>query len=318
MKTAQKELYRLVIPPRLCLPLAAAFLLAACATPKPQSSREYFDGAEALFRDEAYALAIDNYREMIDQYPFSEETEEAELRIAHAHYLNDAYIEAIAAFTDFQRRHPTSPFLPFVGYELGMAYKKQMGTIDRDQSAAKNADVYFSAVISQYPESPYAELAREQLAECRESLAEHEFYVARFYLRRGNFPAVENRALEVVGHYPQTSAADEALYALGRLYEEGDDPRRAALAYAALLQDHPLSSRADDARAALERLALPETQVGPAARQALLAATGYNATRGDNGAAIEVPGIEKDARPFAPPAGVGLPVPPSGPGPRGL
>lgn len=297
--------------------LAALLLCAACATPKPQNSTEYFRNAEQMFRSGAYGLAIENYREMIDQYPFGEETEEAELRIAHAHFLNGSYIEAIAAFTDFQRRHPTSPFLPFVGYELGMAYKDQMGTIDRDQSAARNADIYFSAVISQYPDSPYAELSREELSACRDSMAEHELYVARYYLRKGNFPAVENRALEIVGRYPQSTVADEALYALGRYYEEADDSRRASLAYTALLQDHPWSTRVPEAQAALARLDVSEASVGPAAREALLAAASYKATRPDAGSAIAVPGISKDERPYTSPSGLGFPVPPpsqSGPG----
>ena len=294
--------------------LVSLCLLAACAATKPKNQAEYFQNAESMFRSGAYGLAIDSYREMIDQYPFGEQTEEAELRIAHAHFLNQAYIEAIAAFTDFQRRHPTSPFLPFVGYELGMAYKAQMGTIDRDQSAARSADAYFSAVMIQYPDSPYAELAREELTSCRDSQAEHELYVARFYARKGNFPAVENRALEIVGRYPESSVADEALYSLGRLYQESDDQRRATLAYAALLQDHPYSARAPEARAALEQFDVADGSVGPAARQALLAAAGYVATRTETGKPIEVPGIAKDERPYAPPSGIGFPAP-AGPGP---
>jgi outer membrane protein assembly factor BamD len=290
--------------------LAITVLLSACATPKPRTSEEYFESAESLFREGAFSMAIENYRDMIDQYPFGEHTEEAELRIAHAHFLNQSYIEAIAAFTDFQRRHPTSPYLPLVGYELGMAYKLQMGTIDRDQSAARNADLYFATVVAQYADSPYAELARQELAECRNSMAEHELYVARFYYGRGNFPALESRALEIVSRFPGTTAADEALLALGRLYEESDDPRRAAMAYAALAQDHPLSPRATDAEEALQRLTISREEIGPAPREALLAATGYTSSR-SGGEAIEVPGIQGDTRAFAPPPGVGMPPLPS-------
>jgi outer membrane protein assembly factor BamD len=297
------------------LPILLSALLAACSTPKPKTAPEYFTSAEDLFESGAYGLAVEQYREMIDQHPFGEHTEEAELRIAHAHFLNESYIEAIAAFTDFQRRHPTSPYLPFVGYELGLAYKRQMQSPDRDQSAARSADTYFSAVVAQYPDSPYAILANEELADCRDSLAEHELNVARFYLRRGNFPAVETRALEIVGRYPQSTAADEALWALGRLYEESDDSRRAGLAYAALLQDHPLSARAAESESALARLGTSAPEVGPAAREALLAASGYTASKAEAGSAVAVPGIADDNRPFAAPptGGVGLPIPP----PRG-
>lgn len=298
--------------------LAAVCLWAtACSTTKPQNASEYFREAEDLFASGAYGLAAEQYREMIDQYPFGEETEEAELRIAHAHFLNESYIEAVAAFTDFQRRHPTSPYLPFVGYELGLAYKRQMKEPDRDQTAARNADVYFSRVVSQYPESPYAILAREELVGCRENLAEHELNVAQFYLRRGNFPAVEQRALEVVGRYPQTNVADQALFTLARLFEEGDDTRRAGLAYAALLEEHPMSPRADEASAALARLGLSAAEVGPAARQELLVASGFSLTRFEPGPDVAVPGISPEVSPSSPPPPVGFPAPPDSRGQRG-
>ena len=132
-------------------------------------------------------LAIDEYHELLDQYPFSEHNEEAELKIAHAQYLSGNYPEAVVALTDFQRRHPTSPHLPLVGYYLGMCYVQQMGTIDRDQTAARNAQTYFQTVAQQYPDSPFADLARQQLARCQESLAAHEFYVAKFYDRQRQY-----------------------------------------------------------------------------------------------------------------------------------
>ena len=62
-----------------------------------------------------------------------------ELLIAQAHYAHKAYPEAIAAFTDFQRMHPTSPHLAEVEYTTGLAYADQMNTVDRDLSEAFEA-----------------------------------------------------------------------------------------------------------------------------------------------------------------------------------
>ena len=151
--------------------LAVGFL--GCAAKKHLTADQYFQQANDNFRNEAYTVAVEEFHELLDQYPFSEYNEEAELKIAHAQYLNGSYLEAIVAFTDFQRRHPTSPNLPFVGYYLGMCYARQMGTIDRDQTSAQNAETYFVTVSRQYPDSPFAELARQELAHCRENLAEH-------------------------------------------------------------------------------------------------------------------------------------------------
>src|SRR5262245_52969188 len=93
--------------------------VAGCATKKSRTAEQYFKDANENFRTGALPVAIESYHELLDQYPFSEYSEEAELKIAHAHYLNGNYAEAIVALTDFQRRHPTSSHLPFVGYYLG-------------------------------------------------------------------------------------------------------------------------------------------------------------------------------------------------------
>ena len=93
------------------LPLLVSILLlvSGCAAKQHLAADKQFDEATSNFRGGALQLAIDQFRELLDQYPFSEYNEEAELRAAHAQYLNESYPEAVVALADFQRRHPTSP-----------------------------------------------------------------------------------------------------------------------------------------------------------------------------------------------------------------
>ena len=299
---------------RIALPaaVAALCLVASCAAKKKLTADQYYHAAEEYYREGAYPMAIETFRDLLDQNPFSSYTEEAELRIAHAHYLDEQYIQAIAALTDFQRRHPTSAHLAFVGYELGMCYEKQMGTIDRDQSAARSAERYFQTLIQQYPDSPYAELAREELAKARRSLAEHELYVARFYGEFGNEKAAEDRSLGIVGEYPHTDAAGEALYMLAQIFRKQKDDYRAALAYASLVQQHPNNAWAPRAQGALKQLE-PNHVIPENARETLLAASGYKPQPSWASAEpVPVPGAETVHQPNPPPR------PPIGePGPFG-
>ncbi|GIW41214.1 MAG: outer membrane protein assembly factor BamD [Candidatus Binatia bacterium] len=248
--------------------------VAACSSRKPTTPEEVFAKAERFFADGAYDLAVETYRELLDQHPFSDFATEAELRIAHAHYLDGDYVEAVAALTDFQRRHPTSPALPMVGYLLGMCHKKRMRSPDRDQSAAREAEEQFLAVIQQYPTSPFAELARRELADCQKNLAAQELYVAKFYLRKGNRLAAERRLLEVVRRYPYTDLCAEALYRLGELYRSSRK-ERAALAYQAVLQGYARTRWAGKARRRLDELGVPA--VAEDARAELLAHAGVPA-----------------------------------------
>ncbi len=276
----------------LVLSLAVPFLVAGCAAKKKLSADEYFKQATTDFEQSAFQLAIDEYHEMLDQYPFSDHGEEAELKIAEAQFLAGHYAEAVAAFTDFQRRHPTSPHLAYVGYALGLCYAKQMGTIDRDQTASQNANNYFATVAQQYPDSPFAELAREQLAKCRENLAAHELYIADFYGARDNRKAAEMRLLDLVGHYEDTPAAADALAQLAHIYLQEDEPDRAILAEAALAQRFPQSRRGSLARRRLEQMGKQELLSANPMPQ-LLAELPQRSPSG-LGATVNVPGLDNN------------------------
>ncbi|MFI5397992.1 MAG: outer membrane protein assembly factor BamD [Candidatus Binatia bacterium] len=297
---------------------AIAVSFIGCAAKKHLTADQDFHEASDSFRTGAFSLAVEQFHELLDQYPFSQYNEEAELKIAHAHYLSGSYAEAIVAFTDFQRRHPTSPHLPFVGYYLGMCYAKQMSTIDRDQGAAQNAQNVLLTLIQQYPDSPFADLAREQLARCRKSLADHELYIAKYYAQHDKSKAAEIRLLTLAYRYSDTAASADGLLRLAKLYRHGKRDDQALLAYRALERMHPRSVQATAARRALDRLknAADQPPEGDPL-DVLLAANGRQ--RGSSSMeVVQVPGLEpaRTARrpASAPAAGLMPPFDPFGRG----
>ncbi len=272
--------------------LVLALGVAGCSAKKHLTVDQYFTEANENYRSGAYSLAIDQFHELLDQYPFSQYAEESELKIAQAQYLFGSYAEAIVSFTDFQRRHPTSPHLPAVGYYLAMCYAKQMGTIDRDQGAAQNAQNGFMTVVQQYPDSPFAELAREELSRCRNNLAEHEFYIAQYYAKRGNSKAAEIRLLTLAARYSDTEASADGLLRLARLYRRDHNDSHAVLAYRAIEQTQPQSEQAKVARRALDRLEKEDAPSSGDALDQLLAANGRQRTSG-NLEVVQVPGLDQ-------------------------
>jgi outer membrane protein assembly factor BamD len=233
--------------------LFVALIAFGCAHKKPVIPPEkLWDEGENAFHDEAWELAIDRYKMLLDQHPFDSRAEEAELRIAQSHYLNQRYAEAIAAFGDFERMHPTSPELPMVEYYLGMSYLAQTSTSDRDQQAHTNALTYFRNLIDRFPNTPWAEKARLRVRECREALAKHESDIARYYLKQGNLKAAEARLRGLLVEYPETDATAQALYAFAQAYAARDEDEGATLALATLVRHHPDGPLGREAR---ERLA---------------------------------------------------------------
>lgn len=211
--------------------------------------------AEALFEqgvrdfnDKKYVRAIDSFTKIKTEYPFSPLVPQAELKSADAHYLNEQFPEAINLFKEFQSLHPTSEHNAFVTLRLGQAYFDQFTTVDRDQKNTELAKGYFEAVITNYPKSPQAAIAKEKLAQAVGYLAEHEFNAAQFYFQEQKYPAARDRFEEIVRKYRDTPTAVKSLYFLGESYRQEKNGLRAALAYEALIQRYPQSKYAADAR----------------------------------------------------------------------
>jgi outer membrane protein assembly factor BamD len=234
----------------LAIALAATFV--GCAGKKPpQPADQLWSEANEHFEDEAYDYAIQKYKALLDQYPFDPHAEEAELKIAQAYYAAQRYPEAIAAFGNFERMHPTSEFLPSTEYYRGLAYVAQYSTADRDQQAITNALTTFRSIADRFPGTPWAERSQLRMRECREALARHEAQVATWYLDKNSMRAAESRLHTMLTEYPDTDATAETLYAFGRAYADRDDPAASKLAYATLLRHHPDGPWAASARDAL-------------------------------------------------------------------
>jgi outer membrane protein assembly factor BamD len=229
--------------------VALVAAIAGCAGKKPPvpADQLWSEGNES-FENEAFDYAIQKYKALLDQYPFDAHAEEAELKIAQAYYSAQRYPEAIAAFGNFERMHPTSQFLPSTEYYRGLAYVAQYSTADRDQQAITNALTTFRNINDRFPGTPWAERSQLRMRECREALARHEAQVATWYLEKKSMRAAESRLRGLLAEYPDTDAAAETLYRFGRAYQDREDADAAKLAYATILRHHPDGPWATSAR----------------------------------------------------------------------
>ncbi len=194
----------------------SALVMSACSAPPPPKESELLAEATQSFEDTSYLTAIEDYERLIEQFPFSDAAETARLRIGHAHYLARQYQQAIAAFNDFERLHPTSPDLPFVEYTIGLCYLDQSTTHDRDKSASEDALRQFERVAQRHAGTLYGELARFRALQARENLAEHELAVAAYYMESGNSDAAYARYQYVLSAFPSTESAQFAAKKLAK------------------------------------------------------------------------------------------------------
>jgi outer membrane protein assembly factor BamD len=237
--------------------LLVAVACAACAAKqKMVPAPELWQTANEAYDDEAYDLAIERYKKLLDQYPFDNNAEEAELKIGYAYFLAGRYDEAVAGFEDFERMHPTSQHLASVEYHRGLAHLAPYRTPDRDRSYAVQALTSFRNVTDRFPDTPWASRADLRIRECREILARHEQFVADYYLSRKSLRAAEARLRHLLQEYADMDATVDTLVQFARAYDEQGEPRAAALTRAAVIELQPGGPAA---RAARKRLARAQT-----------------------------------------------------------
>src|SRR5208282_1081771 len=177
---------------------------------------------------------------------------------------------------DFQRMHPTNPNLHLASYYLAMAYFDQIGRADQDQTNTENALRQFQVLEQRFPESPFAELAHERIAICREMLARNQLVVGDFYYQRANF-----RAAELMQKYPDTPVAAQALYELGTTLEKEGKKYSAAQAFAAVTRHFGDTPYARKAEAELKKLNQPiDNEEDPL--RLVLAESGFGAADTEN------------------------------------
>lgn len=248
----------------LAISLSCALLLAGCSIRKPPTGEDYHAQGELMFEQHDYNAAIENYQQLIDQYPFSPYAEEAELKIAMAFYEMQEYAEAINSLNDFQRMHPTNKNLDLASYYLAMSYYNQMHRPDQDQSNTESALEQFQLIERRFPESAFAQLAHERISVLREMLARNQLIIGDYYFRQANFRAAESRLAELMQKYPDTPVAAQALFELGVTLEKEGKKYSAAQAYSAVQRHFAATDYAKRAGRRLSKLKQPiDTEEDP-------------------------------------------------------
>lgn len=156
----------------------------------------------------------------------------AELAIADVYFEKREWDQARLAYEDFQRMHPRHSDLDYVVSQIGRSwYKKAPKAAGRDQSYTRQAIVSWSGFDTRYPDSALKDEVMADLAECRERMARRETLIARFYVRRGAWRAVEGRADGLLRTWPGSSFETEglALYAVASAHRGLEDQANSAV-----------------------------------------------------------------------------------------
>lgn len=228
--------------------IAAIVGCSGAKVKKEKPAEVIYQEAMTFFEKKNYEDAIAAFQELYAKYPMSQYAVRAKLKIADSYFNDENYPEAISAYREFEKLHPTNESIPYAIYQVGMSYFKQLLTIDRDQTATRNAVTEFERLLSRFTESQYAEEARKNLVICKNNLAENEFYIGNFYYRKENYAAAIERFKAAMTKYPEFPGMDKVLFYAGKSYIKLNEKDKGNAMLEKLLNDYPASKLAGEAR----------------------------------------------------------------------
>ena len=216
-----------------------------------QPKETLFEKGKALIAKKKYDQGRKYLNYVFETYPNETVGREALLLVADSYFQQKtaaSYTEARYRYRDYLNRYPGAPNRDYARYQFAFCYDKEHETPDRDQTATREAIEQYRALIREFPDSGYAGAARERIRRLTDLLAEHDFGVGYFYLRKGSTAAALSRFVQVEQRFPDYGGRDKLYFyqaqALERLGRKGE----AMSYYNRVLEEFPQSDFAKKAR----------------------------------------------------------------------
>jgi outer membrane protein assembly factor BamD len=188
------------------------------APPDQPAARLYNEGLYLLNVRHDGRKAAAKFEEVDRQHPYSDWARKSLIMSAFAYYSMGSYDECVAAAKRYLTLHPGSPDAAYAQYLIAAAYFDQIPDVTRDQSDTEKALAAFQEVINKFPNSEYAQTAKQKIQVARDQLAGKELQVGRYYLNRRDYTGAINRFKIVVTKYQTTREVEEALERLTEAY----------------------------------------------------------------------------------------------------
>jgi outer membrane protein assembly factor BamD len=172
--------------------------------------------SEALdkFENGDFNESIELFKILEQNYSYSSFAPKSLLMRAYIYYESSRYLNSLNVLKKFKERYPGNPNIAYTEYLIAMCLFDQIQLPSLSQQNSILAMKQFKKIISQYPNSLYAEDARYKIDLIQEQLAGKEMYLARFYMKKEKWISSIYRLQNILNNYQDTIFIDEALHRL--------------------------------------------------------------------------------------------------------
>lgn len=215
--------------------LAFGFLLGGCSGNKKvgtHAEKKRLENCLKLSKQKKYVRAIECIEAFKGTNPLSQKSAQADITLADNYFASKDYLIAAEAYQNFVNSHPYHNKRPYALYRLGMAYLKESPkSIDRDQPHLAKAYQRFNQVVTYFPRSPYAKLAKKYRKIAFDRLARKEYYTARFYYKYHEYITAVYRFRNFLSLYSEHPLALDSYYYWSLSYKKLDKLEQARSIY---------------------------------------------------------------------------------------
>ncbi len=193
-------------------------------------ARMLYQKANGEMLSNRYADAIESYSLLESRYPFGIYAQQAQLELIYLYYRQSDMDSAIMSAERFIKNNPQHPSLAYAYYMRALANFDKSKTLlnfilprnpsEKDPAPLLESFETFGSLIQMFPDTEYADDAKQRMIYLRNELAEYELTVADFYMRRGAYLAAANRAKYVMERYQGAPAMPQAVYMLEVAYRQ--------------------------------------------------------------------------------------------------
>lgn len=172
----------------------------------------------------------------------------AQLKIADSYVKEEEPELTVAEFRRFLEIYPDHRYAPYAQYQIAMVYFGQIESPERGYGGAARALAEFEKLKKDFPRNPYKDLINIRIKRCRNIMADYEFLVGEFYLKKGSYSAAIGRFEALLASFPDSRKEADALLNLGISYKKTGQKERSEEYFDRLLKKYPnspLTSKAE-------------------------------------------------------------------------
>jgi len=184
-----------------------------------------------------YKQASEEFQIAERQYPASPWAADALIMAAYSAYMDDDFGGALIITDRFMRFHPGHRDVPYVLYLRGMSYYRQVSDVRREPGMSVYALNTFQQLVDRFPNSEYAENAKNKILILKNYIAGKVMYSARRNMAKQNWTAAIEQLQQIIAGAQETQMTPEALYRLTECYTAIGLPEQAA-GYAEMLRNN--------------------------------------------------------------------------------